>query len=136
MLNRLKSIIVAGSFAAAAIAFGAVAFTSGAQAAAGGLPGIAKKAAGTTGIKAQTVQYYGYGPRCRPVFRWRWTPWGYRRVFVGRRCWRGPGYYGHYRPWGPRFGWRRGWNRGGWRGVRRGGWRRGSGVRLNLRFSR
>lgn len=124
MLNRMKSILVAG-----AVVLGAVAFAGGAQAGVGGVAGVAKKAAISDGgaVKAQTVHYRRI---CRPIFRSRWTPYGWRRVFVGRRCFNRP--HRHYhRPY-----WRRGyngWGRPGWRRHR--GWRRG-GPSITFRFGR
>jgi len=137
MLSRLKSMFVAGGFSAAALAFGAVMFTASAHAGVGGAAGIAKKAADAQagGIKAQTVRYIR---RCRPIFRHRWTRFGWRRVFVGRRCWHRPyrhyGYHRPYRRYYGRPGWRRHYGPGWRRGWRR-GWYRG-GPRIVLRFGR
>lgn len=49
--------------------------------------------------------FYGY---CRPNVR----PFVYGAPIVVGPVWRGP----VYRPWGPRFGWHRGWGGARWHG--------------------
>lgn len=130
MLTRVKSIIIAG-----AVALGAVAFAGTAQAGIAGAGAAAKKsvAGQTTGIKAERVHYQRI---CRPIFRHRWTPYGWRRVFVGRRCWNHPHRHYGYRYYGRGYRWGRpGWRRGYYGPRWRHGWRRG-GPRIVLRFGR
>lgn len=117
-----------GKVILAAAAFTAIAITSGTASAAIGGAGktasVAKKSIPTASNITPVRHWRG---RCRPVFRWRWTHYGYRRVFVGRRCYR-PAY--GYRPYRWHRGHRWGYGRRVYRGYRYGYGR----PRFSIRF--
>jgi len=97
--------LAAAAIAASTIAGASAVTTTAASAAAlnvGGLKTeIAQKGANNGAV--QQARYWGYRRCFRiPVYRWRWTPYGWRRVFVGFRIRCRRPYWGH-RPYRPGF---------------------------------
>jgi len=77
-MTNLRNLLVASALAAAA----ALGSTGSAGAAPANAGNITPPAAG--GEAATPVHHWRQ--RCWPVYRWVWTHWGWRHVYVGTRC--------------------------------------------------
>ncbi len=73
-LAAAAAITLAGSLAAVA------------PAAAAPIPPGAALPEAAPGTGAEPAYHHWQRRRCWPVYRWVWTHWGWRQVYVGTRC--------------------------------------------------